>query len=244
MTSKRVVSALVALMLFSIPAFAADVTALDPANVVLVKPDEAPVSIASFDGVSDGKKVSITVAFRNETKGPIEGAQVAMMVFDGKRNVIGKASHRTAGHAKPGGTFQSKFEIPLMKPLDDAWQIVVVPVSASFSHERGWRVPKGALQPLVDRLERGNWSGAQQALAIGRDFVPRGELVQMVPPNCTIMECHQHYEDCYFFCGPYIACAYCDRRRTWEGCSTTCYCVWGSEPCPDDPYHDGFDPEP
>ena len=237
MAKTRVLFSVAALLLVSMPAFAAiNVIAFDPSNVVIIAPKEAPVSIASFEGFSDGKKLSISVAFRNETESAIDGARVAMMVFDDERNVIGAASHRAAGRAEAGKTFSAAFELPLIEPIDSAWQVIVVPVEASLTEESGWRVPGQALRPLVDRLRGSRWTGAEQALAIGADLIPRGELVQLLPPNCTLGQCAANNSDCYEYCYDLIACAYCDRRRTGEGCSTTCYCIGPTQECPPDPY--------
>ena len=236
MTWNRILSAVVCLVLSSMPALAGDVVAFDPSNVVIVAPKEAPVAIASFEGFTDMKKLYLRVAFRNDTKGAIDGARVAMMVFDARRNVIGAATHRAAGHAQAGETFAADFELPLMKPIDSAWQVMVVPVEASLAGEAGWRVPAPALRPLVDRLRGGRWTGAQQALAVGADLIPQGERVQLLPPNCTLGQCAANNSDCYEYCWDAIACAYCDRRRTGEGCSTTCYCIGPTQECPPDPY--------
>lgn len=230
------VGSVVVLLLLSTAAFAADVVAFAPENVVVVAPKDAPVSIASFTGYTDTKTLFIRVTFRNDTEATIDAARMAMMVFDGKREVIGAATHRAAGNANPGETFDAKFELPLMRSIDAAWQVVVVPVEASLQGQDGWRVPGKSLRPLVERLRGGNWSGAQQALAMGADLIPGGERVQIYPPNCTLMQCQQNNSDCYEYCYDLIACAYCDRRRNGEGCSTTCYCIGPTQNCPPDPY--------
>lgn len=236
MVRNRAFSVVLLLVLCSIPAFAGDLTAFDPGNVVIIAPGEAPVSIASFDGFSDGKKLCIHFVVRNETTAVIDAARVAMMVFDADRNVIGAATHQAAGRAKAGETFPGGFELPLMKPIESAWQIMVVPVEASMAAESGWRIPPPALKPLVERLRGSRWTGAQQALALGQDLIPRGELVQTSSPNCTIAQCLAHNRTCYEYCYDAIACAYCDRRDTPEGCSMTCYCVGPGQACPPSPY--------
>ena len=237
MARNRVFSVVVILLLSSMPVFARSVVAVDPSNVVIIAPKEAPVSIASVDGFSDAKKLYVSVAFRNETEGAINGASVAMMVFDARRNVIAAATHRAAGYAHPGKTFSTELELPLMKPVDAAWQVMVVPVEAWMAEEQGWRLSEQGLRPLVERLRGSQWTGAQQALALGADLIPGGERVQMLPPNCTLQQCGANNHDCYYHvCYDLIACAYCDRRRTDEGCSTTCYCIGPTMECPPDPY--------
>jgi hypothetical protein len=233
MAKNRVFSSLMFLLLLSVPAWAGDVVPFDRSNVVVITPQAAPVTIASFDGFTDAKKLYIHVSFRNETPTAIDGASMALMVFDANRKVIGAATHRAAGRAGAGETFATEFEMPLMKPADSSWQVMAVPVEAA---RIGWRVAPDKLRPLVDRLSGARWTGVREALAIGADLIPQGELAQILPPNCTLGQCAANNSDCYSYCYDAIACAYCDRRRTGEGCSTTCYCIGPTQECPPDPY--------
>lgn len=127
-----------------------------------------------------------------------------------------------------------------MRPIESTWQIVVVPTGASRIEEAGWRVPAEAVRPLVNRLRGAKWSGAEEALALGRDFIPGGERVQTYPPNCTLQECGENNQECNDYCAYVLnlatTCAFCDRRRTGETCSTTCYCVGPGQSCGPNPY--------
>jgi hypothetical protein len=234
---RKLLLSVVALFLVA-SASAAELVAFAPENVVVITPKQAPVSIAALDGSTDAKKLYVSVTFRNETSGRLEGARMAMVVFDGDRNVIGAASHRVAGRAEAGQTFSTDFELPLARPAGAVWQIMAVPVEALIAGEAGWQVRPEAVKPVIDRMKS---SGVQYALATGDDLIPRGERVQLPPYNCTLQECFENNEFCNDYCAINMdgarACAFCDRRRTGETCSTTCYCVsfsWGE--CGANPY--------
>ena len=234
---RKLTLSVVALFLVA-SASAAERVAFAPENVVVIAPKQAPVSIAAFDGSTDAKQLYVSVTFRNETSVPIEGARMAMVVFDGDRNVIGAASHRVAGRAAAGQTFSSEFELPLARPAGAVWQIVAVPVEALIAGEAGWRVRPESVKPVIDRMKS---SGVQYALAIGDDLLPRGERVQLPPYNCTLQQCFENNQECNDYCAIYVdgsrACAFCDRRRTGEACSTTCYCVsFSGGECGPNPY--------
>lgn len=215
------------------------VTALDPEAVVLIAPPDAPLSIASLDGVVTGRKLDVRVVFRNETSEIVYGPRVALIVFDRDRRPIGAALHSSAAGIEPGRVHVSEIEFPLSQTLDADARVMAVPVTAA-TQKTSWNVPPERLQLLVQRLGTERWDRAEHAITLGRDIIPRGELVQLPPPNCSLAECGQNNQDCHDYCvsaGAHDTCAYCDRRRTGEPCSLTCYCRWIWEGnCDDDPY--------
>lgn len=215
------------------------VTVLDPDAVVLFAPPNAPLSIASLDGTAEGKTLAVRVVFRNDTAEPVYGPHVALIVFDAKRQPIGAATYRSMTGIEAGRQHMAELELPLSQPLDAESRVMAVPVVASTAAAR-WKVPPANLRLLAQRLQSAPWARAEHALALGRDVLPAGELVQFYPPNCSLEECGQNNLDCNDYCmsiGAHDTCAYCDRRRTGEPCSLTCYCrfIWEGN-CAGDPY--------
>lgn len=213
--------------------------ALDSDAIVIVAPPSAPVSIASFDGSITENLLTVQVAINNESAEDVHRAGVSLITFDRDRKMVGALTYRSGAGISAGKSHLLEFTVPLAGSFDSGSKLVVIPTAASGSSGTTWRVPGAQLQLLVNRLSSANWSNATQALAVGRDVLPRGERVQTNPPNCTFGQCAQNADDCNDGCfagGYFDTCAYCDRRRTGEGCSTVCYCLGITQgPCPPPP---------